>query len=43
MRSIKEEISERGYYVIEGAIPKEYVKIFKKTIVDYFSGPEYSC
>ena len=39
MRSIKEEISERGYYVIEGAIPKEYVKIFKKTIVDYFSGP----
>lgn len=39
MTNIKEAISDRGYYVIEGAIPEEYVKIFKKTIVDYFSGP----
>ncbi len=39
MTNIKEAISDSGYYVIEGAIPEEYVKIFKKTIVDYFSGP----
>lgn len=39
MTNIKEAMSERGYYVIEGAIPEDYVKIFKKTIVDYFSGP----
>ena len=39
MTNIKEIMNERGYYVIEGGIPEEYVKIFKKTIVGYFSGP----
>jgi len=39
MTNIKEVMNERGYYVIEGGIPEEYVKIFKKTIVDYFAGP----
>ena len=29
MTNIKEIMNERGYYVIEGAIPEEYVTIFK--------------
>lgn len=40
MSDIKAFMGENGYYVIKGAIPPNEVKLFKKTIVEYFKNTE---